>query len=714
MSSAPEEQTTLPETAASGKSLGLRYRKQAIYLLIFYVPLLVIPWILTCILAGQPALNGSNGTNNGVRYFPQTGLSPNGVLSILSWVAAARTLSSIAGVATIPVVSALLAQAAVVYTQKRKMDQKLSMRQTFVLADRRWSDITVLFEAGRTKGKGMGSRFLWLGMGLVCISAVQNPIQQLLVSWQSVPVMTCLDEAVHSCGSYPPILIGYDPEPGDLAFAGQNRIVKEVMSALPTFNDVDIETHMWPEPSYIRNQSQTLTDPPYTQMLYYWTNPEIGVGPKFFVTAMQNGTTTGVLREHAMRLNSSVKCEPVPQDQFPSTCPGRRPFTASLLSSLLDIRVCAPGEYGVFPWTLSRNRQDITEELFLDVVDNTDGRYPIASFTLHCEASTTRGYFELGNYRNNQAYGPLLEKWPTPEEMEMDFNDKLSQNTGAGYGPPTEWHGEPGFYKRQPPDPFGTGDLRMPGPLMTSAIAIFGNQSFFHVAANSSNKTYPPAAAQICQQDKIPFSNLGFTIFNEFQKLCSFINTVPRLSIISDSDSGVSALLGTWVYGFNDTSAAEEALSAAMYLSNRAMLTQTVAASFPFSAREIMFGPGMMMPLPAKTVAGTVVISLLIFLQLLGLAYVTYFIYKLPTWSHSLDAVAVARIGACLKQSDLQPLGHGAVVDEGRLNRVDGWVGLEVVGSETRLGVGAPDLVRREHAEKSSPKKRKRQRGTGN
>lgn len=255
--------------------------------------------------------------------------------------------------------------------------------------------------------------------------------------------MTCLDDPVGSCGSPSPILVGYDPEPGDLAFAGQNRIVKEVMAALSTFNDLDLETHMWPDPSYIHNKSQVLTDPPNTQMLDYWTSPEIGVGPRFFVTAMQNGTTTGVLRDHAMRLNSSVSCRKVSKDQFPSTCSGRRPFTASLASDLLDIRVCAQGEYGVFPWTLSRNRQDIMEQLFLDVVDNRHGSYLTANFTLHCEASTTRGYFELGNYRNDQAYGPLLERWPTPEEMETEFNDKLSFNTDRGDGKPTEWHVKP-------------------------------------------------------------------------------------------------------------------------------------------------------------------------------------------------------------------------------------------------------------------------------
>jgi hypothetical protein len=144
----------------------LRYRKRSIYLLLFYAPLLIIPWVLTCVLAGSPAPNGGNGQ----RYFPQSGLSASGVFSMLGWVAAVRTLNSIAGVVTIPVTSALLAQAAVVYTQKRKPNQKLSLRQTFVLADRRWSDVTVLVEACRSTGSGISSRFLWLGVILIVLS----------------------------------------------------------------------------------------------------------------------------------------------------------------------------------------------------------------------------------------------------------------------------------------------------------------------------------------------------------------------------------------------------------------------------------------------------------------------------------------------------------------------------------------------------------------
>lgn len=97
-----------------------RYRKRSLLLLLFYIPLLVIPWVLTCILSTRRVRNGDDST----QYFPPSGLAPNGVDSLSGWVTAIRTLNGIASVATVPVISALLAQAAVVYTQRRKANQK--------------------------------------------------------------------------------------------------------------------------------------------------------------------------------------------------------------------------------------------------------------------------------------------------------------------------------------------------------------------------------------------------------------------------------------------------------------------------------------------------------------------------------------------------------------------------------------------------------------
>ena len=76
---------------------------------IFSFPLLVIPWVLTYVLAVRP-LNAPSYIRQG------SGLSPNEIINIGSWLAAVEVLNSIRGVVTMPIVSTLLAQAADVYS----------------------------------------------------------------------------------------------------------------------------------------------------------------------------------------------------------------------------------------------------------------------------------------------------------------------------------------------------------------------------------------------------------------------------------------------------------------------------------------------------------------------------------------------------------------------------------------------------------------------
>jgi hypothetical protein len=240
---------------------------------------------------------------------------------------------------------------------------------------------------------------------------------------------------------------------------------------------------------------------------------------------------------------------------------------------------------------------------------------------------------------------------------------------------------------------------------MTSAIALFGNQSFFEVAANSSKKTFPPAIQQICQQGQLPFSNLAFSIFTDFQSNCAAIGTDHgRLSWDnSDPQELLASLLGDWFYSFNDTNSAEIALLASMYISNRAMLTQTATAAQAFSSRRIRFGAGMLVPLPLKTLAGTVIVSILIFLQLLGLSILTYYIYQLPTWTHALDAVEVARMAIGLNDSVMPPLTRGGEVDLAKLNKIDGLVGLDE--DRANMALGGPGVITRRHATKPEKKR---------
>jgi hypothetical protein len=68
--------------------------------------------------------------------------------------------------------------------------------------------------------------------------------------------------------------------------------------------------------------------------------------------------------------------------------------------------------------------------------DFGEGLIRATNFTLHCKANTTRGYFELGNSQNNFTYGPLLQKWPSVEEVKLDFNDL--RNAGYDYAYPMD------------------------------------------------------------------------------------------------------------------------------------------------------------------------------------------------------------------------------------------------------------------------------------
>ncbi len=166
----------------------------------------------------------------------------------------------------------------------------------------------------------------------------------------------------------------------------------------------------------------------------------------FFVSFYANGTSTGVLREHALRLNSSLQCDL--GKNFPSFCPGENPFTANYTwkatvntttpengagrtFNLLQFRVCAPGDVSKSPWDLNNDRQDITEDVYLDYLAmgpmlNRVG----AKFTIRCTANTTRGYFELPNYWNSNKVGNLLNKWPSEEVLAKSFNNPSANNVG--------------------------------------------------------------------------------------------------------------------------------------------------------------------------------------------------------------------------------------------------------------------------------------------
>ena len=83
----------------------------------------------------------------------------------------------------------------------------------------------------------------------------------------------------------------------------------------------------------------------------------------------------------------------------------------------MGLQACMPGNLTKSPWKLTRDRQDFTEELFLNVAliqynlntANTDQQNIVL---YKVTGDTTPGYFELPNYLNGEVAGPLLENDP--------------------------------------------------------------------------------------------------------------------------------------------------------------------------------------------------------------------------------------------------------------------------------------------------------------
>lgn len=76
-------------------------------------------------------------------------------------------LNSIAGLVTIPFLSALLGQAAVVFCQKQRPEQSLGLLDMFALADRGWTNVGVIWASIWSWNSSKASNNKWIGAFLL-------------------------------------------------------------------------------------------------------------------------------------------------------------------------------------------------------------------------------------------------------------------------------------------------------------------------------------------------------------------------------------------------------------------------------------------------------------------------------------------------------------------------------------------------------------------
>ncbi|CAG1985808.1 unnamed protein product [Fusarium graminearum] len=515
-------------------------------------------------------------------------------------------LNRIAATLGLPIVSALMAQAVVVYSQQRKKGQenKLNVLQLFALSDRGWMDLPILWTSC-FGARSHSSRFLWLAAGLVLVTIIQPPLQSLLVPYDPLTVITCNDNPVEitnrdkTCNGTgaESRVVGIDPEPNVIEMIPRNLAVNLIRQKIKSFSMSDVQTNLWHEvTNYIP-----------------------------FAVEQQRAQTFGWIQ----------KRRPMPFFAiFNHT---------GFATSGIKATVCVEGNHSDVPRTRSRDRQDIHENIWLrlEVAQQPDGSREdgqalledVTAFNLSCRASSTRGYFELGNHWNNQVFGPLLDKWPTRDDIRKNFNDygsfvgkyKHPDRRPVTVDPALE----PDLHVTcdSPPNLLGDFGMGTTGPLTLVAISLFGNGSFFHLASKRPQKDMNYTMRDICESENYPFQRIVLDHLH-YTKLCA-----GGLSMYREDYPPAGNYRGNVKYEllpifvariletFDDPEEAESLLEMGMFFANEVLLRESASVFGTVWSRWIFSSPGWKIVKPQKTVMAIVVISAFIAVQCICLAW---------------------------------------------------------------------------------------------
>lgn len=226
------------------------------------------------------------------------------------------------------------------------------------------------------------------------------------------------------------------------------------------------------------------------------------------------------------------------------------------------------------------------------------------------------------------------------------------------------------------------------GPLMLATHAMFGAGSFFDLA-QSIREPNDTLSQALCQLSPIPFSRLSLGLSRcdpQDTRSSSTISSSRRGRFASRhgwANDRVEALISN-IRESNGT--VSGLLNTAMYLANKATLDVAAGpAGVPrreiWDPRQIWRAEGIEIRTPVVSTAGLAVVTVLLGLQVVGILALLWYIYSVPTWTDTLDAMAVTRITRQLAERDEGFLRSDALWDPTaeeicRMQDMDALVGL--------------------------------------
>ena len=402
----------------------------------------------------------------------------------------------------------------------------------------------------------------------------------------------------------------------------------------------------------------------------------------WFLSLLPAGTDTGVLPQLALRINSSLQCDYIPEASFPSTNPSPNSFNTSF-SNIANVSNAENDATEAFSFCVyasdgsdafsqgNRDRQDISEFLYLDL--SLPSSQTNTSLTYQCRLDTTSGYFELPNYWNNHIAGELLAQWPKDKiyqdaffqsmfnEQNMEQGISASVNLSASINQSVNDTVPRRLQRRT-----RIGSTSIQGPLMTAAMAIFGSGTFFDQIASANDSG--AAGAQTCGQLQQPFMGIFPTTLGP--DLDNPTPNVPDLQCEPYRDGLLAQYLLNWLKLLLSPDNLYIALRATTTSASKTL----IQPDWHDGGRAIYTSAGTDILKLHMSPGAVAIISVLIVLQLGSLLYLAVYASNRPTWTESLDSFAMLRLGAAMAAelpsiSSLEAK-HITILDE-----KEGWVG---------------------------------------
>ncbi|KAI0160672.1 hypothetical protein GGR57DRAFT_499352 [Xylariaceae sp. FL1272] len=583
---------------------------------------------------------------------------------------AARVVQAIIGILTNILTIVVCGRAVIIYMQR---NNGLTRSEVFALSDER--------RLGSGGNLTIPSSWRWqllYAVALVLIGSAIPPVQDLFLSTQAMKIPTYANEVA----MVPDLITQF---PADSYYSDYGPPDDTGLMTLLMRNRLASTTSTAMQPLLWQGKRPCDANPPEYDSSYD-DICQSGPGSLSFanISALEDpffspvapSVNTGMLRQFATRINSTARREIIEASAFPENCaglPGSLYIDRQNSSIVSDstrswrLTVCMPSNQTASPWTNTTRRQDFTEELYLRIFVNTSlvsvYNRP-GTYYSRITVDTTAGYFELPNFMNNGIAGPLLADGP--EDCGSLCKDQLPYDSSGRWGwPPRsfentdridrrEWDSERSLSPREDWDDDKDAYISNQwnkGPLLLTTLALFGNGSFIdtrpvlssyqrdlYYDQNSTSAPWYEAGRprkNYCQ-DLAPFTFLlrdtdGYGSWETSLDPC-----VSVLDSTAESLQVGSIMDFLWQFvpsaedGFGEAAERiQNAFSAAAFMAGEVWMSQPAASSRADWLRIYAdLGSDADIRVPVISLAGEIVVSILLGLYILGIIPVALYCIK--------------------------------------------------------------------------------------